>query len=254
MRGLKIMNRNEIVSILVNKHKVSEETLKGKRQGTLEEMLNNIEKANQVVEDLVPSGVEYENEQPEEAPNYRLKMCDAGWTKWCLTNLFDKSEIIDNAPKLDGLRRIARKIFGTINTYVNVEQVPTKENGNKTAVSVVVKAPDYGYEHAGIGDCTFFNTDLPYSNYPFAMAESRAEGRALKKLLGLSCSTFEEIGTTNVVKEKASDMMINAVKIAASNKKINLDQLIATEFENLEALELATTGQIQHILSIIKES
>jgi len=113
---------------------------------------------------------------------------EPSWSDYVLSK-FEHDEMIDGNPTVDGLRRVTELVMGGITaSTTEVVQVPTKENkGRATAIHTIsVIMPDgISKTVSGSGDAWYKNADMPYSKFPVAMAETRAEGRALRRLLQL---------------------------------------------------------------------
>lgn len=124
-----------------------------------------------------------------------------GWTEWVLSQL-KPNEIIDGAPKVDGLRRIAQEIVGLIiHNEVIIVQAPSHENRyNATALcKIIINSNEHrvALTYQDVSDANTRNTPHPFNLHLSATAASRAEGRALRKILQL----------TNIIaaEEKAPD-------------------------------------------------
>jgi hypothetical protein len=90
---------------------------------------------------------------------------------------------------LRGLRRLADLAGITVSTCVVLTPDP------KLVQAVYSVSFDDGTTWVGTGDCNKANTPEPFVNYPTAIAESRAEARAIKKALGIyNTLAAEEIG------------------------------------------------------------
>jgi hypothetical protein len=120
---------------------------------------------------------------------------DIGWTKYVISQL-DESELQDNAPKTNGLRRVCEKLLGEIvETKSTVVQVPTPENlfRSTVEVTITIEKPDgKRLIYCDVGDACSKNCDPPYNQYPPAMAQTRALGRALRQALKLNVIAAEE--------------------------------------------------------------
>lgn len=176
------------------------ENIKGKRNlitywEKLEQELEEIDIPSHILEpsddnDIQELNVE-ETQDIMEQNIYRdiPSIHDAGWTDYVLAQLED-DEKLDGNPTVDGLRRIVDLILGYRLIDVNSEviQVPTPDNDRRATVKVTVKLDDgeHSISASGCADCYAGNTaGIQYSKHPVAMAETRAEGRALKRLLRL---------------------------------------------------------------------
>lgn len=98
---------------------------------------------------------------------------------------------------LKGLQRLAR-LAGIVDQSVFI-QTPsdTMVQAVYTARFIIDRriGPESGYAtFVGAADCGPRNTKGVYATYPTAVAESRAEARCLRKALGISTLSSEEIG------------------------------------------------------------
>ena len=139
------------------------------------------------------------------------------WQKEVLA-LLDKDELIENYPSTDGLSRLTRLIFGEYSSFIEVPKAPT--HGDRSA-TVIVEVQCAGSNYAGAADVYEFNTKSPYNKHPVATAETKALGRALKKLLGLKVHTHEEMMDDEFSYEKLSEQQVRAVENLA--KKLNVE-------------------------------
>lgn len=111
---------------------------------------------------------------------------------------FDESEKDDGYPTLYGLRRVSELLLGTIIQSGPTQLMPpTSETapGRASCVyTVVFDWQDSGMEKAfsASGGAYSGNTDELYCIFPEAIAESRAEARALRKALKLKTMAAEE--------------------------------------------------------------
>jgi hypothetical protein len=97
---------------------------------------------------------------------------------------------------LKGLQRLAR-LAGIVEQSV-VIQTPSDKmvQAIYTATFLVdtVGCGVRGFRFVGAADCNAQNTKGVFATYPTAVAESRAEARCLRKALGISTLSSEEIG------------------------------------------------------------
>jgi len=121
---------------------------------------------------------------------------DYEWTDYVLSQLKD-NEKIDGNPTTDGLRRIFETVMDceVISSISNVLQVPEPNNDRRCTVVHTItfmpntKSPD---EYAstkvftGASDSYWGNTDSVFRAHPVAVAETKAEGRALRRAMKLT--------------------------------------------------------------------
>ena len=117
--------------------------------------------------------------------------------QWLLDQL-EENETENGKPKCDGLRRIFLEHIGNIlETNVQVVQCATSENEGRSTVIVSIKYLRYDdnqiYVRSDASDCSYRNSNRPFSNHPTATAVTMAEGRCLRKIMGLNILTQEEL-------------------------------------------------------------
>jgi hypothetical protein len=114
---------------------------------------------------------------------------DLEWTDYVLGLLSDDEKIAGN-PTTDGLRRILEIALDctVIEATSSVVQSPSMENERRATVVHSIK---YVLNNnvvktvSGAADVYWGNCDKIYRNHPVAVAETRAEGRALRRALKL---------------------------------------------------------------------
>jgi len=169
---------------------------------------------------------------------------DLGWNDYVLGLLSD-DEKIDGNPTTDGLRRIFEKAMNCTVTHISTDvvQAPSPENEKRaTAVHFISyrlndtdeSSPDLKTRSVtGAADVYWGNCDKIYRNHPVAVAETRAEGRALRRGLKLrKVVAAEEIASnieddpdgTNV--SKISNNQINFIDVMSKRLNINTLKLI----------------------------
>ena len=152
---------------------------------------------------------------------------DHEWTDYVIS-LLGENEIYDKKPTVDGLRRVAQKLLGEI-TYSKskVYQYPTPENGIAATVRARIKINGRVFD-----GCANVNEDSApdiIGPHVIALAETRAEGRALKKILNIRVLTKEEAGVTeseDKTTQLISSTQIEAMQKVAERHKIDLNKLI----------------------------
>ena len=120
---------------------------------------------------------------------------DLEWTDYVLGLLSDDEKIGGN-PTTDGLRRIFETALNctVLDATSEVVQSPSRDNENRATVthtlhyylndeSVIKELKNRSV--SGAADVYWGNCDKVYRNHPVAVAETRAEGRALRRALKL---------------------------------------------------------------------
>lgn len=195
----------------------------------------------------LPAGPSFEDlehappETPPEPAADEPAIHDPGWTEFVLSRLTD-SEKANGKPKVAGLRRVAAELLGPIvENNPDVLQPPCPANGFCAVVKNTliilwnkgVPEGDVGLEcrFAGVADCYPGNTpDARFARFATAVAETRAEGRSLRKALHLDTVTAEEV-TELSVDDACLDGMIaptqaNFIDLKCSQLDIDLKKFI----------------------------
>lgn len=196
------------------------------------------------------------------------KRSDPDWSDYVLSFL-TSDELQDGHATVDGLRRIAELLVGDIIESVgHVIQSPTRENGNTAVVEHYITIDvlrgqyikDVGLvgnrRYSGAADVSFRNTDAPFSSFAVATADTRAEGRALKRVLGLKKPVAEELANVTVddstVEEDTSIRDPQVKTIATLCKRLDVN---VKEFVNSGKLEYNTIKDVKYktALEMIKK-
>ncbi len=120
---------------------------------------------------------------------------DIEWTDYVLSLLSDDEKISGN-PTTDGLRRIFETALNctVLDATSEVVQSPSRDNENRATVTHTLHyylndesmSKELKYRSvSGAADVYWGNCDKIYRNHPVAVAETRAEGRALRRALKL---------------------------------------------------------------------
>jgi hypothetical protein len=168
-----------------------------------------------------------------------------------------------NVVLLSGLQRLARQA-GLIRQRVELRT--PKDTMVQAIFTNVFHIPAEGeVEFVGTADCTKHNTQGKYLNYPTAVAESRAEARSLRKALGISMLSSEEVGLREGVgaleaspQAKVSSSMVAAIEKLCEDRNIEPvsalnavldDERASTIFE----LSELRTDEAQDIMAWLNE-
>jgi hypothetical protein len=170
---------------------------------------------------------------------------DLGWNDYVLGLLSD-DEKIDGNPTTDGLRRIFEIALNCeiIESTSSVVQSPSPENEKRATVvhqlAYVLKddaAPSEIKTRvvSGAADVYWGNCDKVYRNHPVAVAETRAEGRALRRALRLrKVVAAEELASSiddnpdHDSVNKISSNQISFIDSISQRLNINVKSLLAS--------------------------
>lgn len=172
------------------------------------------------------------------------KITDIEWTDYVLSMLSEDEKIKGN-PVTDGLRRIFElalncKIIGSTSSVV---QTPDVANEKRATVihsityvlnSTAKEADDLNTVTVdGSADVYWGNCDKVFRNHPVAVAETRAEGRALRRALRLRKVVAAEELVENMedhpdehTVNKISNNQINFIDVMSQRLNINVISLL----------------------------
>jgi hypothetical protein len=191
---------------------------------------------------------------------------DPEWTEHVLGMLNEDEKIAGN-PTTDGLRRIFEKCLNCdlIESTTEVVQSPSPENEKRATVvhrlAFYLKDGSVPEESkyrsvSGAADVYWGNCDKIYRNHPVAVAETRAEGRALRRGLKLR----KVVAAEEVAKDiedhpdestvsKITNNQINFIDVMAKRLNINVSKLLETN--NLEHKNIYLLGH-EDAVSIVR--
>lgn len=185
-----------------------------------------------------------ETASASEMSEKRPSINDLNWTEYVLSLLSDDEKIAGN-PTTDGLRRVFEIALECriMSSTSNVVQTPTPENEKR---ATVVHSVTYALNKApgdnpdlnivtieGAADVYWGNCDKVFRNHPVAVAETRAEGRALRRALRLRkvvaaeeiAKDIEDNPDKNTV-SKISNNQINFIDVMAQRLNINVTKFL----------------------------
>ena len=183
----------------------------------------------------------------EIAVNANEKPCsgDLEWTDYVLGLLSDDEKINGN-PTTDGLRRIFEKVLNCTILHINSDVVQTPSPENEKRATVVYRIDYYLNDGSvpdqiknrsvtGAADVYWGNCDKIYRNHPVAVAETRAEGRALRKGLKLRKVVAAEELAKDIEDHpdhdtisKISNNQLNFIDVLSKRLDINVNKMLST--------------------------
>lgn len=168
---------------------------------------------------------------------------DYNWTDHVLSLLYDDEKISGN-PTTDGLRRVFETALNCtiISADSTVVQTPDIANEKRATVVHTVQfvlndkdtPEEIKYRSvSGSADVYWGNCDKIFRNHPVAVAETRAEGRALRRALRLRKVVAAEELADNIEDSvdglsvtKISSNQINFIDVIAQRLNINVSNLL----------------------------
>ena len=185
-----------------------------------------------------------EKKQDCDTKTNKIDINSLEWTDHVLSLLSDDEKISGN-PTTDGLRRIFEIALDCVVTDSSstVVQSPSPENEKRATVVhslTFVLNREGGPENilnfrsvSGAADVYWGNCDKIYRNHPVAVAETRAEGRALRRGLKLRKVVAAEELAKDIEDDpngdnvnKISEQQINFIDVMAKRSNINIKELL----------------------------
>lgn len=172
---------------------------------------------------------------------------DIEWTDHVLSFLTEDEKIMGN-PTTDGLRRVFERVMNCeiVESDSKVVQTPSRENEMRATVEfTLVFKPNWipdGFTDTrsvtGCADVYWGNCDKVFRNHPVAVAETRAEGRALRRALRLRkvvaaeevAGEIEDLIDGNSI-DKITNNQINFIDVMSKRLDVNVMKMLEKEFE-----------------------
>lgn len=203
------------------------------------------------------------------AKKNKIQITDSEWTDHVLELLSDDEKIAGN-PTTDGLRRIFEIAMECVIIDSNTDVVQSPEPTNEKRATVVhsityvLNDPKMDPEIkkrsvSGSADVYWGNCDKIFRNHPVAVAETRAEGRCLRRALRLKKVLAAEEVVENLEdnpdaenSNKISLNQINFINVLAERLNINVKNLlesISIDIEDPHKLEHTVAVDVIRTLS-----
>jgi hypothetical protein len=175
--------------------------------------------------------------------NKKPNINDPEWSDYVIGLLLDDEKIKGN-PTTDGLRRIFEIALNCIVIDSSSDVVQSPDPNNEKRATVVhsltyvlndeTLTPETKLRHVnGAADVYWGNCDKIYRNHPVAVAETRAEGRALRRGLKLKKVVAAEELAENIEDDvmgdnvsRISDNQINFMDVLSQRLNINMIELV----------------------------
>jgi hypothetical protein len=153
-------------------------------------------------------------------------------------------------------------LAGLIESYPDLRSVtptdPTKETIFQCVYTVVFSD---GTKFAGAADSNWASNNVePFCNYPTSIAESRAEARAIRKALGITILSTEEIGfdaKSRRIDPQQISVISHIIKKNNLNVRDTLDVVLgeaaALRISSLESLSEEDGARIMKYLNELKK-
>lgn len=214
------------------------------------------------IEDGSEEGTDAANEEDLQ-PAYGSEL----WHDYVMRQFRD-DELMDGAPTCDGCRRVIEEVIGPIAGFTIKSVTPPSLQNNGTAtvvVSVSIAIQNESHPLYGavvtcdeVADVNKDNCDHPYHKYASATAASRAEGRALRKMLRLrNVATAEEVSEKAEIvdadcdwapDEPITDSQISVIDMMCKRLDMNVMEFVNSGKRAYEDIEVVTKSVAQRMI------
>lgn len=185
---------------------------------------------------------------------------DENWGGYVLS-LLTPDELLNGLPKANGLRRVLNYVFDVISS--SSKEIILKES-NEVLINWVIEflpRKQICFDPSshtlpvktvtGFASASYDNVKPPFNKYLAAVADTRAEARAMRKALLLNCIAaeeaeehLEESATTDLI----SDNQKTIAKTMSDRLKVNLEKTIAyysVEITGKEGAKLDSLSRVE---------
>lgn len=229
--------------------------------------------------DLEDVEEEFEGEEAgiENVPPAIPDITSSEWPDYVMRQ-FEDDELENGNPTCDGLRRVTERVLGPImGRQIATYTPPTIENNGVATVVVGVRVkltnpnhPLYPMEiyEEDIADCGKYNTDAPYHLHQSGTASTRAEARALRKLLRLRRVVSADELTKKPVEEyeegwrpsePISQEQINMIDVVCERLNMSVMDFVNSgksgkKYPDIYAISHATAQEMMQFLNRIQQN
>ena len=191
--------------------------------------MNSTSELSDMVEMVEGQSKYLDDFERQEIDDQRPHESDPEWSEYLLDQLSD-SELINGAPTVDGLRRITEKCFGEIvQSKSDIVETPTSQNNQRCTIRHTLAINKYSSRQNisvdGCVDVLYHKTPYPFKDHLIATADTRAEGKALRRALKIRVVTAEELQNEDEDESLTNDELVNDQQILALNqlcKRLNI--------------------------------
>lgn len=182
---------------------------------------------------------------------------DPEWSEYLLDHLSD-NELINGAPTVDGLRRVCEKCFGEIlESKSTIIETPTPDNNRCTichSLTIRKYRSDSIVKIDGCVDVLYHKTPYPFKDHLVATADTRAEGKALRRALKIRVITAEELQNEDEEVTLTSDEEINDQQVLAINQlckrlDISVADLVKAQYDNAKTINEVNNLEARLLIS-----
>ena len=185
---------------------------------------------------------------------------DPEWSEYVLDQMHD-SELKDGNPTVDGLRRVTERIYGEIVQSTSQIVDYNTDRGIctvKHTLSIQKYSTDTIITVDGCVDVKYQNIPHPFNQHLVSTADTRAEGKALRRALKLRVVTAEEVQQTSeddvlAAEENITDQQILAINQMCKRLDVNLAEAVKSVCPNADSIRDSSNLQGRMLLSTLSE-
>ena len=211
---------------------------------------------DQVVAEVQEEAILENEENKERAP------CpyDPSWSEYVLDHLSD-GELKEGNPTVDGLRRVTEVVFGDI--LSSTSDIHDYDSGRGICTikhTLQIRRHDTGdlITVDGCVDVNRSNIPHPFNQHLVATADTRAEGKAIRRALKIRVVTAEEMQNSAeddlmASEEDITDQQILAINQMCKRLDINLKKAVQSSCTGVKSVRAVSNLQGRMILASLSE-
>lgn len=205
-----------------------------------------------------------DDEYPGAYPHVEIEeippMSSPDWHNYVMSR-FEKDELVDGNPTVDGLRRVAEKVLGEIMSIISeVVGTPIKDNEFRATIKVQIHFAD-NKVFTGCADAFSGNAEKEFARHAVALAETRAEGRCLKRALRLKrvVSAEEMVDDSKIEyihersEDDSNDQQLIFIDVISKKGNINPKLLIQKDYPNVNKMKELSRDEARDVCAKLAE-
>ena len=180
------------------------------------------------------------------------------WSEHVLDQM-DDSELKEGNPTVDGLRRVTERVYGEILSSTS-EIFKSDDRGCTIKHTLQIQKYTTGSTIIidGCIDVKYQNIPYPFNQHLVATADTRAEGKALRRALKLRVITAEEMQNTSAddilaAEENITDQQILAINQMCKRLDVSLVDMVKNSCANIKSIGGVSNLQGRSLLSSLSE-
>ena len=209
---------------------------------------------------VVVEGETEEEILAQEDTEQKISPHSPGWSEHVLDHL-DDSELRDGNPTVDGLRRVTEEVFGDIlGSSSHIYNHDTSRGVCTIKHTLQIRKHLTGdiISVDGCVDVNRSNIPHPFNQHLVATADTRAEGKAIRRALKIRVVTAEEMQNSDeddllAAEENITDQQILAINQMCKRLDVNLEKAVKTNCATAKSVRSASNLQGRMLLTSLSE-